>query len=180
MDLLIILKDIGEISFGPSLIRNRPINKIWLLCLSPRVKSFHYKEALQSVFKKDIDILLDAYNDKGGVTATFNLNLLQRINNELGGHFDLSKFRHFSTYNVFSGAMESYLVSLEKQEVLVEALENKFHFRAWEPIHTEYSYKYLEEDIHGLASKTGFHIEAQYFDAKRQFVDALWRVKEQV
>jgi len=128
--------------------------------------------------KKDIDLLLNAYNDKKGVTAQFNLNLLQRINNELGGHFDLSKFRHFATYNVFSGAIESYLVSLEEQDVVIDSLENVFHFRAWEPIHTEYSYKYLKSDIHDLASKTGFQVEAEYFDTKQHFVDALWRVKK--
>jgi len=128
--------------------------------------------------KKDIDILLNAYNDQEGVTAQFNLNLLQRINRELGGHFALDRFRHFATYNVFSGAMESYLVSLEEQDVMVEALENTFHFRAWEPIHTEYSYKYLKSDIRDLAVKTGFKVEAEYFDTKQQFVDALWRVKK--
>lgn len=130
--------------------------------------------------KKDIDMLLSAYNDPKGTTARFNLNLLQRINRELGGHFELDKFRHFATYNVFSGAIESYLVSLEEQDVTIDALENVFHFRAWEPIHTEYSYKYLKSDIHDLAAKTGFHIEAEYFDTKQYFVDALWRVKKLV
>jgi len=129
--------------------------------------------------KKDIDLLLNAYNDPKGVTASFNLNLLRRINNELGGHFDLKKFRHFATYNVFSGAVESYLVSLEDQDVMIDSLENVFHFRAWEPIHTEYSYKYLKSDIHDLASKTGYQVEAEYFDTKQHFVDTLWRVKKQ-
>jgi len=128
--------------------------------------------------KKDIDLLLHAYNDSKGVTAKFNLNLLRRINNELGGNFDLQKFRHFSTYNVFSGAVESYLVSLEEQNVKIDALEIKFHFRAWEPIHTEYSYKYLKSDIHALAEKTGFQIDAEYFDTKQHFVDSLFRVKK--
>ena len=80
--------------------------------------------------KKDIDRLLGAYNDKRGITARFNLNLLARINRELGANFDLDKFRNFGTYDVFSGAMESYLVSLEEQQVFVPAVAQKFHFLA--------------------------------------------------
>ncbi|MCA9546394.1 MAG: L-histidine N(alpha)-methyltransferase, partial [Myxococcales bacterium] len=69
--------------------------------------------------KKDIEALLLAYNDPQGVTERFNLNLLERINRELGGTFNPDKFRFFSTYNVFSGAMESYLVSLVDQRVYI-------------------------------------------------------------
>jgi dimethylhistidine N-methyltransferase len=126
--------------------------------------------------KKDIDILLRAYNDSEGVTACFNLNLLTRINRELGGTFDISRFRHFGTYDVFTGAMKSYLVSLEAQTVWIEALRHAFTFQPWEPVHTEYSYKYLRSDIDALANDTGFSIEASYFDGRRWFVDSLWRV----
>ena len=76
--------------------------------------------------KKDIDLLLRAYNDSEGVTREFNLNLLHRINRELGGRFDAGKFRYFGTYNVFSGAMESYLVSQERQTVFIEAIGRSF------------------------------------------------------
>jgi len=127
--------------------------------------------------KKDIELLLAAYNDKDGVTRAFNLNLLSRINRELDGNFKIDKFRHFGTYNVFSGAMESYLVSLENQSVSIGALRASFQFKAWEPIHTEYSYKYLPEDIRDLASTTGFDIEAVYSDRSGWFCDALWRVR---
>lgn len=130
-------------------------------------------------FKKDIDLMLDAYNDSQGVTAKFNLNLLRRINRELGGNFDLNRFRFFATYNVFSGAMESYLVSLEAQEVFVKDIGQTFSFKAWEPIHTEYSYKFLESDIIGLAKSTGYAIEKQLYDSKRYFVDSVWRVEKQ-
>ena len=126
--------------------------------------------------KKDIDLLLAAYNDAKGVTAAFNMNLLNRINRELGGHFDLDKFRHYSTYDVFTGAMESYLVSMEKQTVAIDTLHSNFHFDAWEPIHTEYSYKYLESDIRSLADSTGFAIADTLHDSKRWFADSLWRV----
>ncbi len=128
--------------------------------------------------KKDIEILLDAYNDPAGVTAAFNKNLLQRINSELGGEFDLERFRHFSTYNVFSGAMESYLVSLEEQTVYIDALHASFSFESWEPIHTEYSYKYLLSDVESLAAHAGFSIEANLFDEKGWFLDSIWRVRK--
>ncbi|MCA9610842.1 MAG: L-histidine N(alpha)-methyltransferase, partial [Myxococcales bacterium] len=127
--------------------------------------------------KKDIEVLLAAYNDRKGVTSAFNLNLLRRINRELGGDFDVSKFRHFGTYNVFSGAMESYLVSLEPQVVSIGALDLSFAFDAWEPVHTEYSYKYLRSDIARLADGTGFAIEADFEDERGWFVDSLWSVK---
>jgi L-histidine N-alpha-methyltransferase len=97
--------------------------------------------------KKDIELLLRAYNDSKGVTREFNLNLLRRINNELGGIFELDRFRHYASYNVFSGAMESYLVSLEKQSVMIQEIGQNFSFDPWEPIHSEYSYKYVESDI---------------------------------
>jgi len=126
--------------------------------------------------KKDIEVLLDAYNDPGGVTAAFNLNLLARINRELGGDFDLDTFRHFATYDVISGAMKSYLVSKTEQTVHIERLRDRFHFDAWEPLHTEYSYKYLDGDISSLARHGGFLEEARFYDDRRWFADALWRV----
>jgi L-histidine N-alpha-methyltransferase len=126
--------------------------------------------------KKDIEVLLAAYNDREGITSAFNLNLLTRMNRELGATFDPASFRHFGTYNVFSGAMESYLVSLEPQIVRVEALDISFAFDAWEPLHTEYSYKYLRSDIDSLAKHTGFACDARFEDRRGWFVDALFRV----
>ncbi|MGD9347011.1 MAG: L-histidine N(alpha)-methyltransferase [Candidatus Aminicenantes bacterium] len=128
--------------------------------------------------KKDIDLMLKAYSDVEGITAEFNLNLLRRINRELGGDFDLTKFQFHSSYDVFTGAMESYLVSKEKQTVFIKELSQTFSFDAWEPIHTEYSYKYLESDITDLADETGFVIEKQLYDSKKYFVDSIWRVQK--
>jgi len=128
--------------------------------------------------KKDIDLLLRAYNDAEGLTREFNLNLLQRINCELGGHFDLSKFRYFGTYNVSSGAMESYLVSQEKQTVSIDAIGRSFPFEPWEPLHTEYSYKYLASDIEQLATSTGFKVRCHLHDSRHFFVDSLWEVEK--
>mgnify|MGYP002630058131 CR=1 FL=1 len=126
--------------------------------------------------KKDIEVLLAAYNDREGVTARFNKNLLARINQDLDADFDLDQFRHFSTYNVFSGAMESYLVSLARQTVHVGGLEAEFEFAPWEPVHTEYSYKYLDSDIDRMCAHGGFVDEGRFYDANRWFCDALWRV----
>jgi len=129
--------------------------------------------------KKDINLMLKAYNDSLGVTREFNLNLLRRINRELGGNFDLDKFYFYASYDVFTGAMESYLVSKEKQTVFIKEIGQTFDFDAWEPIHTEYSYKYLESDIEELAAETGFIIETQLYDSKQYFVDSIWRVQKQ-
>lgn len=126
--------------------------------------------------KKDIDLLLSAYNDPQGVTSSFNLNLLTRINRELGANFDITKWRHYGTYNVFSGAMESYLVSLEHQEVTIDEIGQTFSFAAWEPIHTEFSYKYLDSDIESFAAATGYTIDARFTDRRGWFVNSLWRV----
>ena len=126
--------------------------------------------------KKDIDVLARAYNDSQGVTAQFNLNLLRRINGELGGNFRIEGFEHYSAYDFFSGAMESYLVSRTSQRVFIEALRKDFSFEAWEPIHTEVSHKYLPSDISSLAEETGFEVVDEVSDSRNWFVDSLWRV----
>ena len=129
--------------------------------------------------KKDISMLLRAYNDSKGVTRQFNLNLLRRVNRELGGNFDLRSFMHYASYNVFSGAMESYLVSRIRQDVMVQKIGQAFSFEPWEPIHTEYSYKYLETDIVKLAEDTGFEQLHRFYDRNEFFTDVIWRVKKQ-
>lgn len=128
--------------------------------------------------KKDPDVLLDAYNDSQGVTREFNLNLLDRMNRELGADFDREQFHHFGTYDVRSGAMASYLLSLKRQQVTIGALGRTFDFRAFEPIHVESSYKFLEEEVDELASQTGFATETVFHDSKKWFLDALWRVEK--
>lgn len=128
--------------------------------------------------KKKIDTMLKAYNDSKGVTSEFNLNLLDRINQELGGNFNREDFRHYASYDVFTGAMESYLVSLKPQIVFIKEIGQTFSFDAWEPIHTEYSYKYLESDIEKLAADTGFIIQEQLFDSNRYFLDSIWLVQK--
>jgi L-histidine N-alpha-methyltransferase len=165
-----------------------------VLFLGSSIGNFSYSEAREFLYglwnaledgdylligfdlKKDIQLLERAYNDSQDVTARFNLNLLHRINRELGGNFDADQFQHYSSYNALSGAMESYLISRQEQVVDIEALNQSFSFEAWEPVHTEYSYKYLESDIASLAEETGFSIVAQLMDSKGYFVDSLWQV----
>ncbi len=128
--------------------------------------------------KKDINLLWRAYNDSQGVTREFNLNLLRRINRELGGHFGLGKFGHFGTYDPIQGAMESYLVSLEEQSVWVEECGRSFTFEPWEPVHTEHSYKFVVSDIEHLARAAGYVVVAHWFDQREFFTDSLWRVEK--
>lgn len=128
--------------------------------------------------KKEIGLMEMAYNDSQGITAEFNLNLLKRINRELGGNFEVADFVHYESYDVYSGAMESYLVSEKKQTVFISEIGKEFYFEEWEPIHTEYSYKYLVSDIKQLSQDTGFEVVENYYDSKGWFVDSLWKVKK--
>ncbi|MHB1205673.1 MAG: L-histidine N(alpha)-methyltransferase [Rhodospirillaceae bacterium] len=104
--------------------------------------------------KKDATVLEAAYNDSAGLTAAFNLNLLRRINRELGGAFDLGSFAHRAIYNADAGRIEMYLDSLRAQTVQVG--DHGFAFTAGEPIHTENSYKYSVAEFHALARDAGF------------------------
>lgn len=124
---------------------------------------------------KDPDTLLRAYNDSDGITSAFNLNLLQRINSELGGNFKLEQFQHHGTYNVYSHAMESYLISLQNQFVEIKELNKTFYFGEFEPIHVEFSHKYLLSQVELLAKNSGFEIVKHFTDSRNYFVDSLWK-----
>ncbi|MEW6334163.1 MAG: L-histidine N(alpha)-methyltransferase [Thermodesulfobacteriota bacterium] len=128
--------------------------------------------------KKEIDTLVRAYNDPEGITARFNMNILHRINSELGGHFDPARFGYYSTYNPRTGAVESFLVSRIQQRVSIEACRQVFFFDQWEPVHTESSYKYREEEINGMLRDRGFEFVASFRDRRRFFIDTLWRVRK--
>ncbi len=125
--------------------------------------------------KKDLDIMISAYNDARGVTRQFNLNLLERINRDLGGEFRTEAFQHFGTYDVINGAMKSYLVSTEHQHVNIGQLSKSFEFMPYEAVHLEYSFKFLAQDLEKLAHETGFSVVDHYFDERRYFTDVLWR-----
>ena len=127
--------------------------------------------------KKDPNIIQAAYDDPAGITAAFNLNLLHRINKELGGHFDLDTFFHWETYNPLNGEARSYIVSREEQTVKIDQLHLNVHFEAWEVIAVEVSAKYGERDIAELAQEVGFEIKANFTDQRRYFMDSLWELK---
>ena len=127
--------------------------------------------------KKAPEVILNAYNDPAGITAAFNLNLLRRMNRELGANFELNDFKHWETYNPISGEAKSYLVSLKSQHVFIKALNRPFHFEAWEAIEVELSRKYSLSELETLAKKTGFAVRQHFFDKKKYFVDSLWRVE---
>lgn len=123
--------------------------------------------------RKEHAILHAAYNDALGVTAAFNLNLLQRINRELGGHFDLDSFRHRAVYSEEAGRIEMYLDSTRNQTVAIDALGMSVAFAEAEPIHTENSYKYSLDRIATLAASSGFGVARTWSDARGWFADVL-------
>ncbi|UCG69396.1 MAG: L-histidine N(alpha)-methyltransferase [Thermoplasmata archaeon] len=126
--------------------------------------------------KKEVNVLNKAYNDSKDVTAQFNLNLLRRINRELGGDFKPGNFKYYGSFNERSGAVESYLVSKKDQTVNIKSLNKSFKFKKGESIHTENSFKFTEADIFHLANRAGFEILSNYTDSKGYFVDSLWQV----
>ncbi|HVF10636.1 MAG TPA: L-histidine N(alpha)-methyltransferase, partial [Abditibacteriaceae bacterium] len=117
--------------------------------------------------KKDACILEPAYNDAKGVTAAFNLNLLRRINRELGADFQLDRFQHYAFYNQELGRIEMHLVSLQNQTVQIG--ETRIAFAQGETFHTENSHKYSLSDFAVLAASAGFKMEKVWTDANRLF-----------
>jgi len=122
--------------------------------------------------KKHPQTILNAYNDKAGITAAFNLNLLTRINRELGANFNVGRFEHYQNYDPLTGACRSYLISLEEQEVLID--NAVIHFGRNEAIYMEVSQKFSAEDIQKLAHASGFAVAGTVTDQKGWFKDALW------
>ena len=112
--------------------------------------------------KKDPNVLHAAYNDAQGVTAQFNLNLLARINAELGGDFAVDKFTHYAFYNVAGGRIEMHLSSLEQQVASIG--RHRFSFAAGETVHTENSCKYSVAEFQALAVQAGFRGEKVWLD----------------
>jgi dimethylhistidine N-methyltransferase len=123
--------------------------------------------------RKDARTLVAAYDDSKGVTARFNLNLLARVNRELGGEFDLAAFRHVASYDDGPGRIQMHLVSTKDQRIPIRGLDLEVVFQAGERIHTEDSYKYSLEEIDGLANAGGFRPENQWLDASKRFAVTL-------
>jgi dimethylhistidine N-methyltransferase len=127
--------------------------------------------------KKDRRILEAAYNDALGVTSAFNLNVLARINRELGGNFELRAFKHHAFYNEALGRIEIYIESLLNQRIRVAKLDLEVEFSVGELIHTENSYKYDQEGIEELASTCGFRRTRTWLDSQERFSSNLLMAK---
>ncbi|HZA07170.1 MAG TPA: L-histidine N(alpha)-methyltransferase [Nitrososphaeraceae archaeon] len=118
-------------------------------------------------------ILNSAYNDKAGVTAKFNLNLLSRINRDLEGDFDIKSFDHHAFYNSNQRRVEMHLVSKRDQEAHIKLIGESFEFQEGEPIHTENSYKYSLKQIRKIADDSGFEVKKNFLDQRKWFDLAL-------
>ena len=117
--------------------------------------------------QKDQNVIEAAYNDKAGVTAEFNLNLLAHVNRETGANFDLNRWQHRAVYNSEAGRIEMYLISTTDQTVRIQ--DRQFHFHAGEKILTEHSYKHTPEGFIALARKAGFDFAKLWTDDARLF-----------
>jgi L-histidine Nalpha-methyltransferase len=121
--------------------------------------------------------LLAAYDDPIGVTAAFNLNLLARINHELGGNFDLRNFAHLARYNRTEQSVEMHLLSRCRQTVTIPAADATVTFEPGETIWTESSHKFTLDEIDVIASAAGFSLQAQWIDREWPFAETLMIVQ---
>ena len=154
----------------------------FVLFLGSTIGNFEYQEAIEFLtsirasmregdflllgfdLQKDVKLLEDAYNDRLGFTAAFNLNLLSRINRELGGEFRETDFRHLAFYNTEHHRIEMNLISKTTHEVHVNGLGRSFSFLKNERIHTENSYKFTLEKMKDIVERSGFQIAENFFD----------------
>ncbi len=176
-DYFVALKELGKKQRGPTLA----------LFLGSNISNFGRAEApvflralravlrkgdallLGADLKKDRAILEPAYDDALGVTAAFNLNLLARVNRELGGDFDLRAFKHHAFYNEEIGRVEIHIESTRAQVVTIGTLNMTIQFAIGERIHTENSYKYDLQGISHLAAETGFKCANVWVDSQKRF-----------
>ena len=171
---------------GLAELGKKPRARTLALFLGSNISNFDLEEALRFLramrsvlqkgdalllgadLKKDPAVLEAAYNDALGVTSAFNLNVLARINRELGGTFDLRAFRHRAFYNETMGRIEIYIESLANQQVRIEKLDLTVDFAEGELIHTENSYKYDKAGIEKLAAATGFKLSRTWLDSSQE------------
>jgi len=123
---------------------------------------------------KPVQTLINAYDDPIGVTAAFNLNLLARINRELGADFNLSQFAHLAIFNEATHSVELHLRSRSRQKVSIPEASITVQFEKDETIWTESSHKYSHDELVSLAHHSGFHRQAQWMDQSRGFAENLW------
>ena len=124
--------------------------------------------------EKSVEDLVRAYDDPLGVTAAFNLNLLARINRELGGDFVLHEFAHTVRYDERERRIEMHLRSCRRQMVTIKAADVSCTFQPGDTIWTEACHKFSPAEIRRMASRTGFVCEAQWVDSEWSFAENLW------
>lgn len=123
---------------------------------------------------KDAKTQVLAYDDPAGVTAAFNLNLLARVNRELGANFDLSAFLHQARWNSAERRIEMHLISTKRQKVEIPGASLRISLFEGETIWTESSHKYDSGEVREMAARTGFRGEAQWVDEEWRFAQNLW------
>lgn len=122
--------------------------------------------------RKNPHLIRAAYDDESRITAVFNLNLLTRMNRELGANFNLGKFDHYCEYDPETGCCKSYLVALEAMDISIGG--RMVHFDKDECTRMEISQKYSPDEIQQLATQTGFEVLENVFDSKSWFTDSIW------
>lgn len=127
--------------------------------------------------KKNPETILDAYNDPEGITAAFNMNLLVRINRELGGNFETDRFKHWESYDPETGTARSFLVATEAMKVRIEKLNLNIQLNAWETIHTEISQKYDAPTIDWLCEQAGLETVCFFSDQRQWYSNYLIKSK---
>ena len=126
---------------------------------------------------KDEPTLLAAYDDSDGITAEFNLNILHRLNRELGANFDTACFRHRALWNSIESRIEMHLESTREQDVSIEHADLDLHFMPRETIHTENSYKFTDQGIRSLLNEAGFEIGGAWKDSRSWYTLTLAGVR---
>ena len=125
---------------------------------------------------KNPKLLYSAYNNE--LFEEFNLHLLDRLNQDLGANFNKENFVQQGQYNPTTRAVESYLYSTRDQTVHIKALNKDFHFKAWEAMQTEQSFKFTLEEMENLAVKNGFEVVEHLIDSRKYFVDSVWKIAQ--
>jgi dimethylhistidine N-methyltransferase len=185
---------VGDYSVGLTQLSGKPGRKL-VLYIGSSIGNFEPEEAgallktirqslapgdallLGTDMVKDEAVLRAAYNDPQGVTARFNLNVLARINRELGGEFDLNSFRHVAIWNATASRIEMHLESLLAQRVSIPDINMEVRFRQGETIHTENSYKFTQSMVREILSTGGFEMEETWMDDQKWFGVHLARVR---
>ena len=125
---------------------------------------------------KNVETLNQAYNDREKYTESFNLNILDRINKELGGNFRLQDFKHKAYYNTMASRVEMHLVSAKDQRVFIQELNTSVDFKQGESVHTENSYKFTEQRINSMANQAGLQVMNTWRDEKDYFALTLFKL----